>query len=304
MTSRNNKATPVNIPAQPQNSKVPVSKSGVIVVDTEKLIQQSTAILTNKKKKKKTKKGNSTQDQQKTPGGNTKQTEHSGQSMVTLKNPIFHTLQTTLANKVSENLVPEIPVIPCNQQASIIKNENGMVTIRSPRLQQSMANGTPIPNLLTELKPVIGPDVSTPYLQTCHASFSDNSRISSRNAQEILSGLPGIEITKVDKRAPKSENEAKKACQAADVSIIPTSNNNMNGGEKFNFDKDDWHFGKHAYISYRLYFSMASWFFQRVFLPQRIFWKMTLMQMNANWRLLNVSANNLYPQCARRKLLI
>lgn len=247
VTSRNCKATPANIPATPQNSKVPVSKSGVIVVDTEKLIQQSTAILTNKKKKKKNKKGNFAQEQQNT-SGNMKQTENAGQSMVTLKNPIFHTLQTTLANKVSENLVPEIPVIPCNQQASIIKNENGMVTIRSPRLQQSIANGTPIPNLLTELKPVIGPDVSTPYLQTCHASFSDNSRISSRNAQEILSGLPGIEITKVDKRAAKNENENKKSCQAADVSIIPTSNNTMNGGDKFNFDKDDWHFGKNSYF--------------------------------------------------------
>lgn len=120
-----------------------------------------------------------------------------------------------------------------------------MVTIRSPRLQQSLANGTAIPNLLTELKPVIGPNVPAPYLQTCHASFSDNNRISSLNAQEILSGLPGIEITKVDKRNVRSENDNKKSCQAADVSIIPTNNS-----DKFNFDKDDWHYGKKFYILY------------------------------------------------------
>lgn len=243
MANRNCKAGPANIPAPTQNSKVPVSKSGVIVVDTEKLIQQSAAILTNKKKKKKSKKSASNLDQQ--INGNVRQLDNSGQSMVTLKNPIFHTLQSSLANKVTENFASEIPTIPCSQQASIIKNENGMVTIRSPRLQHSLANGTPINNLLSELKPVIGPDVSTSqYLQTCQASFSDNCKISSRNAQEILSGLPGIEITKVDKRATKNESESKKSCQAADVSIIPTGNNAINGGDKFHFDKDDWHYGK------------------------------------------------------------
>lgn len=220
LTNRNSKITNSTIP-QPvqQNSKVPVSKSGVIVVDTEKLIQQSTSV-GNKKKKKKNKKAES---------------KENGQPMITLKNPIFHTLQSSVTNKL-----PDIPVIdPCEQQASIIKNENGMVTIRSPRLQQTLANGTAIPNLLTELKPVIGPNVSAPYLQTCHASFSDDNRISSLNAQEILSGLPGIEITKVDKRNVRTENDNRKSCQAADVSIIPTNNS-----DKFNFDKDDWHYGK------------------------------------------------------------
>lgn len=223
------------------SSRVPMSKSGVIVVDTEKLIQQSASIISNKKRKKKNKKTAENEQEQKEL---TNGVDKSGPSMITLKNPIFHTLQTTLANKVTEKqqMLPEVPVIPCNQQASIIKNENGMVTIRSPRLQQSLNNGMPIPNLLSELKPVIGPEVSTPYMQTCHTSFSDNSRISSLNAQEILSGLPGIEITKVDKKTAKTDNDIKKSCQAADVSIIPTTNGNLN--DKFSFDKDDWHYGK------------------------------------------------------------
>lgn len=226
-----------SVPMAPQqNSRVPVSKSGVIVVDTEKLIQQSVAIANSKKQKKKKNKKNQ-------PGQETKESQdEANHSMVTLKNPIFHTLQTTIANKVSEKMAPEIPVIPCNQQASIIKNENGMVTIRSPRLQQSLVNGAPMPNLLTELKPVIGPDVSTPCLQTCHTNFSDNCHISSLNAQEILSGLPGIEITKVDKRTVKNDVDHRRTCQAADVSIIPTSNN-VNG-EKFSLDRDDWHYGE------------------------------------------------------------
>lgn len=244
VANRNKVAPPTAQPAtnthttpSHQNSRVPMSKSGVIVVDTEKLIQQSASIISNKKRKKKNKKENS-QGQKENCNG----TDKSGPSMITLKNPIFHTLQTTLANKVTEKLAPEVPVMSCNQQASIIKNDNGMVTIRSPRLQQSLANGTPIPNLLTELKPVIGPEVATPYMQTCHTSFSDNSRISSLNAQEILSGLPGIEITKVDKKNTKTDSDVKKSCQAADVSIIPTSNGNIN--DKFSFDRDDWHYGK------------------------------------------------------------
>lgn len=215
-----------------QSSRVPMSKSGVIVVDTEKLIQQSAAIISNKKRKKKNKKEKAAEQKDGCNGA-----DKAAPSMITLKNPIFHTLQTTLANKVTEKLAPEVPVMPCNQQASIIKNDNGMVTIRSPRLQQSLNSGTPIPNLLTELKPVIGPE-----LTTCHTSFSDNSRISSLNAQEILSGLPGIEITKVDKKNTKVENDTKKSCQAADVSIIPTTNGNFN--DKFSFDRDDWHYGK------------------------------------------------------------
>ncbi|CAH1153298.1 unnamed protein product [Phaedon cochleariae] len=39
--------------------------------------------------------------------------------------------------------------------------------------------------------------------------------VSPFNAQEILSGLPGIEITKVDKKAVRSDAEANKACQTA-----------------------------------------------------------------------------------------
>jgi hypothetical protein len=44
MTDRNYKAA--NIESPPYNSNIPVSKSGVIVVDTEKLIKQS-SVTTN-----------------------------------------------------------------------------------------------------------------------------------------------------------------------------------------------------------------------------------------------------------------
>ncbi|KAF2881865.1 hypothetical protein ILUMI_24297 [Ignelater luminosus] len=228
--------------ASTPNSNVPVSKSGVIVVDTEKLIQQSITANNNKKNKKKNKKKRdqkvSTSESDRT-SAEKGISSSSGSSMVTLKNPIFHTLQTALSNKVVEN--SDLPVFPNNQQASIFKNENGMVTIRSPRLQNSYENGSPISNFLSDLKPMFGPEVSTPYVPMCHSNFSESSKSSSFNAQEILSGLPGIEITKVDKSISKSEPENKKASQPAEVSIIPTSNG-ANGADKFNFDRDDWPF--------------------------------------------------------------
>lgn len=92
-------------------------------------------------------------------------------------------------------------------------------------------------NLLPEMqKPKTNPNVFVPS-QNCTEEKKDMSPF---NAQEILSGLPGIEITKVDKKAVKSETDINKSCQTAQVSIIPASN----GGEKFPLDKDDWLYGK------------------------------------------------------------
>ncbi|XP_065165621.1 putative mediator of RNA polymerase II transcription subunit 26 isoform X2 [Atheta coriaria] len=124
---------------------VPVSKSGVIVVDTEKLIQQQTATATTgKKKKKKSKKTASVTIQN---GGTTneprvliKSSENvasvanvsapSSSGMVTLKNPIFHPLTGMGMHKPA---VDEPTMMNMNEQATISHGENGMVTIRRPR---------------------------------------------------------------------------------------------------------------------------------------------------------------------------
>lgn len=66
--------------------------------------------------------------------------------MVTLRNPMF-------GNMMSQNSPPlmpitgrAIPTLPMDQPASIIKNENGMFTIRNPALQAAVANGMPVSN--------------------------------------------------------------------------------------------------------------------------------------------------------------
>lgn len=233
ITDRNYKAT--NIENHSYNSNIPVSKSGVIVVDTEKLIKQSSTVTApeaaasskkNRRKRDKKKREMQNETQPSLPP-----TPNSKPSMVTLKNPLFRNIHN---NHREPEIIPDIGQL---QQAAIFKNENGMVTIRSSRLQQSLNNGTPISNLMPDLKPTLGPEVPSTYMSSCN--FSELSTISPFNAQEILSGLPGIEITKVDKNSTRNEVDNKKTCHTAEVSIIPTSNS-----DKFNFDKDDLHYGE------------------------------------------------------------
>ncbi|XP_045482937.1 myb-like protein P isoform X2 [Harmonia axyridis] len=219
--NRNNYQIAMNDP--PGNSNVPVNnKSGVIVVDTEKLINsnENNKETSRKSRKKKNKKQ---------PPPSPAPAVSSQPSMVTLKNPIFQSLSESVGRQHPMPL--NIAGASCGQ-ASIFRNENGMVTIRSSRLQQSINNGIPMHNLLSDLKPVIGGEVESPVVNTNSVSRQENS-MTSKNAQEILSGLPGIEITKVDKKSHKTEQDSK-AKQIAQVSIIPTN------GDKYNLDKDDW----------------------------------------------------------------
>ncbi|KAL3289745.1 hypothetical protein HHI36_023142 [Cryptolaemus montrouzieri] len=222
VSNRNHKITVNGVDSSGGNISVN-NKSGVIVVDTEKLIQtnrgskDSSSSRKNKKKKNK----------KKQLSGPNPSVDNTQAPMITLKNPIFQTLPDTVAR--GSSIPMEIAGASCGQ-ASIFKNENGMVTIRSSRLQQSLNNGVPLHNLLSDLKPVMSGDVSNIMPKSCSSS---ESTMGSLNAQEILSGLPGIEITKVHKKNSYSDHDSQ-TCQVAQVSIIPTN------GDKCNLDKDDW----------------------------------------------------------------
>ncbi|XP_028141077.1 uncharacterized protein LOC114335109 [Diabrotica virgifera virgifera] len=228
-----------------KGSSLNATKSGVIVVDTEKLIHKKQnneatngkpVSKTSKKKKKKNNAANKKAQDAKPTNASTEV-----KKMVTLKNPIFHPFQ-------QQNPEPSLDknAESCGP-AAIFTNENGMVTIRSSRLQQSLSNGgsagsvplTTISNFAPEMQK--SPIPSTVFTNS-QMQDTKSDTMCPFYAQEILSGLPGIEITKVDKKTVKSEPEEYKSCQTAQVSIIPAS---TNGGEAFNFDnldKDDWLF--------------------------------------------------------------
>lgn len=229
-----------------KGSAINVGKSGVIVVDTEKLIQnkqcsENAPPKVSKNSKKSRKKKNKKQSENPT-SPNTHQSSNSGnKKMITLKNPIFQSFQSKSdpppLDKNSDSCGP----------AAIFTNENGMVTIRSSRLQQSLANGGMLNTMPIMSMPKLLPEMqkskaSSNCFSSSHQSVAEekNEIISPFNAQEILSGLPGIEITKVDKKNLKPDLESNKSCQTAQVSIIPASNS----GEKFSLDKDDWLYGK------------------------------------------------------------
>lgn len=235
-----------------KGSAINVGKSGVIVVDTEKLIQnkQSTEVAPIKplKNGKKSRKKKNKKQVENSVSPDTHQSDSTGnKKMITLKNPIFQSFQSKSdpppVDKNGDGCGP----------AAIFTNENGMVTIRSSRLQQSLSNGGVLNTMPLMSMPKLLPEMqkskanSNRYMPS-HQNLAEekNEIISPFNAQEILSGLPGIEITKVDKKNIKPELESNKSCQTAQVSIIPASNS----GEKFSFDKDDWLYGKCILILY------------------------------------------------------
>ncbi|KAG5898856.1 hypothetical protein JTB14_014283 [Gonioctena quinquepunctata] len=208
-----NRNYPVSNGEDQKGTTINVGKSGVIVVDTEKLssdkqnVDPAQTKTGNYSKKNKKKKKKMTENQQSVP----KQEPP----------PVI--------DKNVDSCAP----------AAIFTNENGMVTIRSSRLQHSLSNGAalnPMPMSMPSLPPDVRKSKANPTPYVPPPVEEKNEVMSPFNAQEILSGLPGIEITKVDKRAVKSDSEINKSCQTAQVSIIPASN----GGEKFSFDKDDW----------------------------------------------------------------
>ncbi|XP_066157943.1 uncharacterized protein [Euwallacea fornicatus] len=202
-----------------------LGKSGVIVVDTEKLIQKSEtdypkAVKTSKKKKKKNKKAaDESKDKPK---------------MVTLRNPMFQPFQ-------AQNLIKPPVAIDESAPAAIFTRENGMVTIRSSRLQQSLDKGLAKPSNVSQLGIPLIPDLlsqvpnfSNPNPYSPEHTFngfdkpkeetSNIRTVSSLDAQEILSGLPGIEITKIDNKNEKvNEMEIDNSCQDAQVSITPSN---------------------------------------------------------------------------------
>lgn len=193
----------------------------------------------NKKKKNKKQKDSDKQPEKKNEDVKISTNSSNNSNMFTLKNPMFYPMENGDAKQAA-----------ANQQASIIKGANGMVTIRSPRLGacngsgaipfmslQAVAGDMKPSHILGELKPVVQSQqsASQPVTPTAMPTTKEKPF----DAQQILSGLPGIEITKINKGAPKIRNE-KAAFQPADVSIIPTSMSANGDVYKLFYDNADW----------------------------------------------------------------
>lgn len=140
--------------------------NGVIMVDTmsiNKQSQQSNSISNtstdskNQKKSKKNKKKSKNNERNDSKGNNINdrhtqaqlQQQHQQQQqqlhqpkMVTLRNPMFHAVSSAIRqNPVPAGNSATVPSNGMDQPAAIIKNENGMFTIRNPALHQAMQSG-------------------------------------------------------------------------------------------------------------------------------------------------------------------
>lgn len=122
--------------AQPTMHK---EQNGIIMVESAPLAEVSVPVTAGKKKnkKKKAKQEENVQQQQQTQPDR----------MVTLKNPMFFNNPSEPMNSMMRNLQTPPFVSPLAaepQNASIIRNENGMYTIRNPSFQNAFVPRPPV----------------------------------------------------------------------------------------------------------------------------------------------------------------
>ncbi|XP_072387260.1 uncharacterized protein [Diabrotica undecimpunctata] len=118
--------------------------------------------------------------------------------------------------------------------ATIFTNENGTITvIRNCRLKQPSSNSErtvsiPLRTILNQTK---SSEVQKSPISTISTNYKMQDSTSHPQVQKILSGLPEIQISKVDMKKPKLKENV---CYSTNqMPIIPTS---KNGREELNFD--------------------------------------------------------------------
>uniref|UniRef100_A0A6P7F7C6 Transcriptional regulator ATRX homolog isoform X1 n=2 Tax=Diabrotica virgifera virgifera TaxID=50390 RepID=A0A6P7F7C6_DIAVI len=127
----------------------------------------------------------------------------------------------------------------CNP-AIIFTNENGTVTVtRNSRLQQSSSDrdrvvSVPLRTISSQIK---YPEIQKLPISAVFTNSQTQDPAGLLQAQEILSGLQEIQITKVDKKNIKPELKENIYCPRDQITIIPVS---KNGREAFHFDENDW----------------------------------------------------------------
>lgn len=133
MGSTNPMMVPMNMPGQDPNGFVMIDPMNTQFPKQQLLTNAATAKLKKKKRKSRNKKGD-------------EPTEDLSNSqlpkLVTLRNPLFHANNEVLRQPMPGIARPatQLPV-QIDQPAAIIKNDNGMFTIRNPALHQAISNG-------------------------------------------------------------------------------------------------------------------------------------------------------------------
>lgn len=198
-------------PANEQMMSHGVDPNGIIMVESNphayksQTTVQADPVAGKKKNKKKKSKVDATENLSQ-PGNNQQQQQQPVDRMVTLKNPMFFNNPSEPINSMMRNIQTPPFVSPLAEPpaASIVRNENGMYTIRNPTFQNAFGSSSPSPAFAA--KPQIEP-VGSQYPAGQFTNFDGD-------AQPVDTSLPkcssviGSEMKNVLQRRKEQEYAA------------------------------------------------------------------------------------------------
>lgn len=158
------------------------------------------------KKKNKKKKGKVDSSENPTQSGNTNQQQQVTDRMVTLKNPMFFNNPAEPINSMMRNIQTPPFVSPLAEPptASIVRNENGMYTIRNPTFQNAFGASSPSPAFAP--KPQMEP-VGRQYPPGQFSNFENDAQ-PVENSLPKCSSVIGSEMKNVLQRRKEQEYAA------------------------------------------------------------------------------------------------
>lgn len=158
------------------------------------------------KKKNKKKKGKSDGSENSAAA---QQQQQQAERMVTLKNPMFFNNPTEPMNSMMRNLQPTPPfVAPMAAEphtASIVRNENGMYTIRNPSFQNAFGGNSSAPTQFVPRPQMEPATMSRPFAQGQFAAPFESDAPSTESSQPKCSSVIGSEMKNVLQRRKEQE---------------------------------------------------------------------------------------------------
>lgn len=232
-------AAPLRIPADDQMKMG--ESNGIIMVESNPHVYSSSQVnapadAAGGKKKNKKKKAKA-EGVEKSSANSHKQ-QQGVDRMVTLKNPMFYNNPSEPMSSMMRNLQPTPPFVSPMaaepQAASIIRNENGMYTIRNPSFQNAFGPSS-TPTAFTP-RSQLETTMSQPYAT---AQFNPNFDTDAQSMEPKCSSVIGSEMKNVLQR--RKEQELANMDSFQPYGMRPQSTYSHFGGTGMNFNNNGTH---------------------------------------------------------------
>lgn len=220
--------------------------NGIIMVESNPHAYNSsranvTADVAGGKKKNKKKKAKSDAAEKSTKSANTfPQNQQAGvDRMVTLKNPMFYNNPVEPMNSMMRNLQPTPPFVSPMatepQAASIVRNENGMYTIRNPSFQNAFGPSTAPTTTFAPRSQI--ETINQPFAARQFNQSFDSDAASIDSSQPKCSSVIGSEMKNVLQRRKEQEFAANMDSYQK-FGMRPQSTYSHFGGTGMNFNNN------------------------------------------------------------------